>query len=781
MGLLREYFISYKHQSFILIFDDLSSLMDNGESEEVQKFLNFLLKAKKEYSLKVKVVVTSQVELKPVGGEDEKKTTKSLQLSSLDENISKKLLHQDKKVRLDEKQEEMFLKECGGHPFTLYVVSEMLSAGVDISNDLQDIASIRAHSKTDELFQKALNRLGEQQQKVLLACSLFDSDVEVEVLHRLLGEMGSRTHFRKKITAEFSIRFWLSFKSVANEKEWISKARRTTLVKAYHPLVKEFLRRLFSRIITFGSNSIYSEQYNQLHLVLPMIKKRFITHQVSVLIKIGKDCLQNPQKACQDFLRQKVNIKVAFAHMVDMKVPELLLATHLHEEENQCYFRSLEEILYIFLSLHEYHDSFDDKLLESLKSLKQICAEKNCDAAYQALMHTLYMLILMLEKNWTELDSVVNGNFSEAFSISDENLLNFNDAMSFYIQGKLYTSSPHYEKLEDVFEKRNKLLAESLERLDTFPRSLNDPCKYFAVQIMIVQAEAEWKRTLDFESIRKARGICERAEEYARHAVILKPWAALETASYLKIEGVKHVRTGHEKSNEKAEELYKRAVKVVTDVLAEYKRRRMETSTAGAKTYLKLAIINTCLGNCLMRDESSTDERKREEQFQRAGEHYREAFESLELATRAFTVLNSASKLDLVKSITLKAEALQQLVIALNKVKPSKDTDAIRTGEINRCEKMILQALIKAYNYFLTDPNHCDLKPGGPSYKRIHGIIGVLEKHAPEQVEQVTKQLEIIEKNFERKKAKQPLEEVDTEATLRELETVEEKTTHDIV
>ncbi|XP_067933131.1 uncharacterized protein [Watersipora subatra] len=112
MGLLREYFISYKHQQFILIFDDLSSLMDNGESEEVQKFLNFLLKAKKEYSLKVKVVVTSQVELKPVGSEDEKKTTKSLQLSSLDENISKKLLHQDKKVRLDEKQEEMFLKEC---------------------------------------------------------------------------------------------------------------------------------------------------------------------------------------------------------------------------------------------------------------------------------------------------------------------------------------------------------------------------------------------------------------------------------------------------------------------------------------------------------------------------------------------------------------------------------------------------------------------------------------------------------------------------------------------
>ncbi|XP_067933132.1 uncharacterized protein [Watersipora subatra] len=353
MGLLRDYFKIYKHQSFILIFDDLSSLMDNGESEEVQNFLDFLLKTKKEYSLKVKVVVTSQVELKPVRGEDEKKTTKSLQLSSLDENISKKLLHQDKKVLLDEKQEEIFLKECGGHPFTLYVVSEMLSAGVDISNDLQDIASIRAHSKTDELFQKALNRLGEQQQKVLLACSLFDSDVEVEVLHRLLGEKGSRTHFRKDITAAFRTRFWLSFKSVANEKEWISKARRATLVKAYHPLVKEFLRRLFSRIIIHDLNSMHSEWYKELQLVLPMVRKKFITHQVSVLINIGKDCLQNPQKACQDFLRQKVNIKVAFKHMVDMNVPELLLATHLHEEESLYYFRSLEEIFYIFLSLHQ--------------------------------------------------------------------------------------------------------------------------------------------------------------------------------------------------------------------------------------------------------------------------------------------------------------------------------------------------------------------------------------------------------------------------------------------
>ena len=245
---------------------------------------------------------------------------------------------------------------------------------------------------------------------------------------------------------------------------------------------------------------------------------------MSVLIKIGKDCLQNPQKACQDFLRQKVNIKVAFAHMVDMKVPELLLATHLHEEENQYYFRRLEEILYIFLSLHEYHDSFDDKLLESLKSLKQICAEKNCDAAYQALMHTLYMLILMLEKNWTELDSVVHGNFSGAFSISNENISHLNDAMSFYIQSKLYTISADYRELEELCEKRNKLFAESLKRFDNFPRSLNDPCKYFAVQIMIVQAQAEWQRQYDFESIRKARGICEKAEEYTQHAAILKPW-----------------------------------------------------------------------------------------------------------------------------------------------------------------------------------------------------------------------------------------------------------------
>ena len=62
----------------------------------------------------------------------------------------------------------------------------------------------------------------------------------------MLNQKGSKKRFLDEIKAEFSSRFWLSFKSVATENVWV-KARRTVLVKAYHPLVKEFLKGVITK------------------------------------------------------------------------------------------------------------------------------------------------------------------------------------------------------------------------------------------------------------------------------------------------------------------------------------------------------------------------------------------------------------------------------------------------------------------------------------------------------------------------------------------------------
>ncbi|XP_067934288.1 uncharacterized protein [Watersipora subatra] len=344
--------------------------------------------------------------------------------------------------------------------------------------------------------------------------------------------------------------------------------------------------------------------------------------------------------------------------------------------------------------------------------------------------------------------------------------------MTSYIQSTLYTKAPEYMDISEgeVCEKRNLLLENSLKEFESFPRSLNDPCKYFAVQLLMVQAEAKWLGIEDIKRIREARSICERAEEYAWHAPILKPMAVLETATYLKLEANEYYK--RVSSKDKAEKLYERSLKRFEEVVTEYERRRMDTSTEGAKAYQGIAMVYICLANNFARDDYSSTKMKREERLHKAGTHYEEAFKSLELATRAFTVLNSASKLLLVKNIGLTAEALEQQVKALKKVKGPEKTDMIK-----RIEQRILQALVKAYNYFLTDPNHCDLKPGGPTYKRIHGIVDVLkksEKYSPEKVQQVKQQLQIIHENFKRKEAGKKPEEVDTDATLTEQETADE-------
>lgn len=53
------------------------------------------------------------------------------------------------------------------------------------NSDLEEVTNIKLQNQTNRLFQKAFDCLKMLQQLVLLACSLFDSEVQVDVLYEV--------------------------------------------------------------------------------------------------------------------------------------------------------------------------------------------------------------------------------------------------------------------------------------------------------------------------------------------------------------------------------------------------------------------------------------------------------------------------------------------------------------------------------------------------------------------------------------------------------------------
>ena len=68
-----------------------------------------------------------------------------------------------------------------------------------------------------------------------------------------------------------------------------------------------------------------------------------------------------------------------------------------------------------------------------------------------------------------------------------------------------------------------------------------------------------------------------------------------------------------------------------------------------------------------------------------------------------------------------------------------------RVEEIEYYQALKLQAAIKGYNYFLTDPLNCDLKPGAPTYRRLEKVPGILKEqgYSKDQIKSVRKQFEV--------------------------------------
>ena len=252
-----------------------------------------------------------------------------------------------------------------------------------------------------------------------------------------------------------------------------------------------------------------------------------MNYQIETLTAIGKKCLSNPLKACQDFMHTKVNIRTALADMVDLKSPELLFATpQLDGVYTQ---RSIEDISYILLAFHEYHDSLDGQLLPTLKALMEL---STTDTVCKPLIQTLLLLIWRQEKDWVALDDAVttitSKDILEEIRANKPSLALLCSALIDYAQGKLYVSGPKYveieEKDKDFCSKRMKCLTDSLEKLDLLPRALNGPVKYFSIHVMMVYAEATWAEGLrKVHYIRVALSICRQAEKYTRYAPILLP------------------------------------------------------------------------------------------------------------------------------------------------------------------------------------------------------------------------------------------------------------------
>jgi len=223
-------------------------------------------------------------------------------------------------------------------------------------------------------------------------------------------------------------------------------------------------------------------------------------YYVNEMVSIGEGCVQSKHRTenflpslISRFVRIKPHLKTTFEYISHTDDPvdcQLLFSADIQSPA----LRKPTEILNIFLCLYQFHDYFDECLLQAVKYLLH---GPLSDPKHRVLVWTLYVLLLTVKGSWGTLYGVIK---DQVEVIDPKSLSVFYDLYSFckaiyrYANGTLHTLSSWAKDCskEDLIKKRNTDLAEALNLLN-LKRLSSDSLGvriYFSVHVLVMHADS---------------------------------------------------------------------------------------------------------------------------------------------------------------------------------------------------------------------------------------------------------------------------------------------------
>ena len=262
-------------------------------------------------------------------------------------------------------------------------------------------------------------------------------------------------------------------------------------------------------------------------------------HHVSELVAIGKACVladtQNAEFAQTNtkFMEIRANLIHSLSLLMEHDNPTIIfsmdgLSLRLHTD-----------IIYVYLSLYEYFDGIgamlrqctDQMRMRQIDNIAGISAELKL--VYPVLMWTLYIMVLVLEKDWDSLNTVYGNPIPVASRPSQ--IAAFSQDLFFYCkavqtlgEGMLYRYHPGYKFSADrSFSANRKSLFENtikhLNRAGLSPDT-RQARNYFSIHAMLGLAEVSWMVNMgSMDLIKQSQKMCRDALKKTDQVPVLKP------------------------------------------------------------------------------------------------------------------------------------------------------------------------------------------------------------------------------------------------------------------
>ncbi|XP_067951006.1 uncharacterized protein [Watersipora subatra] len=610
MNCFLSFLLLNKKDTFVLIIDDLSGLLDTNNKScralNVLEFLNDVMLKVLQSSVELKMVVTSQ-SLFMIDESSEqpllvpikkkmKEYTRDLPLSKLPDSDAVKFLGPSLQ-NLSEHHKRHLVRQCDGHPLSLHLMSELASTDFTPTTEVTHISSEDVEQGVDtlllELFEKAFNKLSAENRKVLFAVVLFDLSAPLRALHYITQSRESFDKFSEQMWRDFDSGFWLRMQKKTNQKDGY--------VKLHHPRIRKFLKK----------KERNSPEDVEFHLTL---KKCFVTFHIDKLIDIGKNCVpERPykpdfvRKSCSKFLQDQLNFKKALVFIRELKDPFIFFT----RDFKGVVMRSPSDVAHLFLCLCQFHDWFNGTLLETLSEL----LDHNAAVQYRLLTQTLCGAILAISRNWDDLDEFLKPHNkhvdAKCIIATSQDLFSLCKALQAFASGALYVHKLKVKEvgLESLIEKKDAMLDEATKKLNL--KHLGADWKrvrmYFSIHVSLFKADSLAPQVKPkVSALEAAYKICYQAKtKFISEVPILLPDVYMALADYKSREG--HLFKENPSS---ACERYRTSVsffEYVTDML---KTRNMENSVMAARNYDGHATLVRSWGFVLVK--AAKDERSEE-------------------------------------------------------------------------------------------------------------------------------------------------------------------------
>ncbi|XP_067951060.1 uncharacterized protein [Watersipora subatra] len=608
-----DFLLLNKSDTFVLIIDDLSGLLDPSNKScralNVLEFLNDIMLKMFQSSIKLKMVVTSQ-SLFMIDESSEqpllvpikkkmKEYTRDLPLSKLPDSDAVKFLGPSLQ-NLSEHHKRHLVRQCDGHPLSLHLMSELASADFTPTTEVTHISSEDVEQGVDtlllELFEKAFNKLSAENKKVLFAVVLFDLSAPLRALHYITQSSDSFDEFSERSERDFDSGFWVRMQKVPTQRD--------VFVVLHHPLIKKFLAKKMT-------NSSLEDKNFYL-----MLKKRYVTFYMNKLIGIGKECVpEQPcksdfvRKSCSKFLQDQLNFKKALHFIRELKDPFILFT----RDFKGVVMRSPSDVAHLFLCLCQFHDWFNGTLLDTLsKLLHEDCTDV---IQYRLLTQTLYGAILAIGHNWDDLDEFLKPHNkhvdAKCIIATSKDLFYLCKALQAFASGALYVHKLKVKEvgLESLIEKKDAMLDEAMKKLNL--KHLGADWKrvrmYFAVYVSLLKADSVGSGVeTSVSSLQAAYSICYQAKsKYISQVAILEPIVYTALAKYKSSEG--HL---FKTNPDAASERYSHSASFFKEVSNLLRAWKMENSVVAARNYDSYASVMRSWGFVLVKaksDERSED------------------------------------------------------------------------------------------------------------------------------------------------------------------------------